>query len=226
MTPTETAYKEIQFAYDYFNQHLFGGELPDCLLTFQREKKTYGYFSAERFVTKNGERTDEIALNPRYFAIVPVTEVLQTVAHEQCHLWQAHFGKPGRGRYHNKEWAEKMESIGLIPSSTGEPGGKRTGDNMADYIEPGGIFEGIVSKLLKEEFKISWYDRFPGMEVSPEAMPEMGGLEMEIVSPGENTPTKSTRMKYSCPDCGVNVWGKPNLNITCGECGVSFEEQQ
>jgi hypothetical protein len=51
--------------------------------------------------------------------------VLSTLVHEQAHLWQHHFGKPGRGRYHNREWAAKMVEIGLIPSATGEPGGKQ-----------------------------------------------------------------------------------------------------
>lgn len=39
-----------------------------------------------------------------------------------------------------KEWADKMQSIGLIPSSSGEPGGKRTGDKMADFPAEDGKF--------------------------------------------------------------------------------------
>jgi len=30
------------------------------------------------------------------------------------HDWQKEFGKPGRGRYHNREWAEKMKEIGRL----------------------------------------------------------------------------------------------------------------
>jgi len=33
-----------------------------------------------------------------------------------------------------------MESIGLMPSDTGEPGGKRTGQRMSDYPIEGGAF--------------------------------------------------------------------------------------
>ncbi|MCK8421085.1 hypothetical protein LXA29_17020, partial [Erwinia amylovora] len=39
------------------------GSLPPCLITLQREKKTYGYFSAERFVHANGTRPSS---NPPY----------------------------------------------------------------------------------------------------------------------------------------------------------------
>jgi len=33
---TERAYNELQQAFDFYNQRLFNGELPDCLFTFQR----------------------------------------------------------------------------------------------------------------------------------------------------------------------------------------------
>ncbi|WP_162721499.1 SprT-like domain-containing protein, partial [Escherichia coli] len=82
------------------------------LLHLQREKQTYGYFSPERFVNSQGTRTDEIAMNPAYFAVCPPEEIMQTLCHEMCHLWQHHFGKPGRRGYHNKEWADFMEAIG------------------------------------------------------------------------------------------------------------------
>jgi len=43
---------------------------------------------------------------------------METLLHEQVHLWQQNFGKdpvkPGRV-YHNKEFVEKCESLGLHP---------------------------------------------------------------------------------------------------------------
>lgn len=159
--PTEEAYAELQQAYDFYNTELFGGQLPTCLITFQRQKKTFGYFSKGRFGRRDGTKTDEIAINPEYFAVVPMIEVLQTLVHEMTHLWQEHFGNPSRSCYHNKEWADKMESLGLMPSDTGLPGGKRVGQSIADYTIPGGKFEGVTKKLLAEGFAITWLDRFP-----------------------------------------------------------------
>ena len=49
MNPTHQTYSELQHAYDHFNQALFGGQLPSCLITLQREKRSYGYFSSKRF---------------------------------------------------------------------------------------------------------------------------------------------------------------------------------
>lgn len=164
IAPTRETYEELQVAYDHFNNELFEGQLPSCLITLQREKRTFGYFSPARFASLTGQTTDEIALNPTYFAVVPIVETLQTLAHEMVHLWQEHHGKPGRGRYHNDEWANKMERIGLMPSSTGQPGGKRTGDMMADYAIRGGRFLSACEELLTGSFKLSWYDRFPSEE--------------------------------------------------------------
>jgi len=256
--PTHQTYSELQQAYDHFNEALFNGKLPHCLITLQREKRTVGYFSAARFASLEGATTDEIAINPSYFAVVPLVETMQTLVHEMAHLWQQHFGQPGRGRYHNEEWAQKMESIGLMPSSTGQPGGKRTGDMMADYPVAGGRFLAACESLLTSDFSLSWYDRFPADEhvqmgqhlVSAQLEGVIGssapikdnpalagavrpggptrkpiaetGSEQSYTMP-EPISNKSNRLKYTCGVCPkVSVWGKPSLNIVCGDCGQRF----
>ena len=256
--PTHQTYSELQQAYDHFNEALFDGKLPHCLITLQREKRTVGYFSAARFASLAGATTDEIAINPSYFAVVPLVETMQTLVHEMAHLWQQHFGQPGRGRYHNEEWAQKMESVGLMPSSTGQPGGKRTGDMMADYPIAGGRFLTACETLLTSDFSLSWYDRFPAEEhvlmgqntVSAQLAgvtgasapikdnPALAGAvrpggpgrkPIAEAGTGEDCSTqepvlnKSNRIKYFCPLCPkLSVWGKPNLNLVCGDCGSKF----
>lgn len=43
--PTTDAYAEMQLAYDHYNRTLFAGQLPPCLITFQRkEERVSGYF--------------------------------------------------------------------------------------------------------------------------------------------------------------------------------------
>lgn len=163
LRPTEEAYAELQRAYDYYNDHLFASQerLPACMITYQREKRTMGYFSKGRFIRLDGTKADEIAMNPDYFAVVPLVVILQTMVHEMVHQWQDHFGKPSRACYHNWEWARKMEALGLMPSSTGQPGGKKTGQSMDDYVIPGGRFDKATRRLLSTGFAISWMDRFP-----------------------------------------------------------------
>ena len=48
--PTREVYAELQDAFSHFNLTLFGSTLPPCLITLQRERRTYGYFSSQRFV--------------------------------------------------------------------------------------------------------------------------------------------------------------------------------
>jgi predicted SprT family Zn-dependent metalloprotease len=239
--PTAQTYAELRQVYDLFNTRLFDDSLPPCLLTLQREKRTYGYFSSARFGSHDGTVTDEIALNPEYFAVVPLLEVLQTVAHEMVHLWQAHLGTPGRGRYHNAEWADKMEAIGLMPSSTGRPGGRRVGDRVADYMIAGGRFEEVVNHLVRDQkFSLSWYDRCvphkPLYETTqaheasalPEsalAVPATQGLAVVQSSP---TPAanRSNRVKYTCPGCNLNAWGKPAIRLGCMACALELVAEE
>lgn len=63
--PTRTTYDALNRAYEHFNERLFGGALPACLITMQRKARAYGYFAGSRFGGREGgEVTDEIALNP------------------------------------------------------------------------------------------------------------------------------------------------------------------
>ena len=232
--PTEEAYAELQQAYDYYNAQLFGSQLPACLITFQRVKRTMGYLSTRRFVHRDGRQTDELAMNPEYFAVIPLIEILQTVVHEQCHLWQDHFGHPSRACYHNREWANKMESVGLMPSSTGALGGGRTGQHMNDYVIAGGPFERVTRRLLETGFAISWFDRYPAMPPrrSPAfSIPPGTSLAtwLDAIAPGTTTtlpadvpPSAANSVPaQTLPGLGLEVregsGGRRN-KYTCPEC--------
>lgn len=243
--PTPEVYSELQYAYDHFNRALFSGQLPDCLITLQRERRTYGYFSAKRFMRRSGEQTDEIAMNPSYFVVRSIYQSLSTLVHEQVHLWQEHFGNPSRKGYHNAEWANKMENIGLMPSNTGQPGGKRVGDQMTHYIIPGGAFDVACVELVTQDFQLSWIDRFaaerPRVTPNPSGSGkgyqddddeddddqaggkgtedpsiELGPLKGLVEFPPDDGQGKSNRVKYRCSECTNQVWGKPGLIVSCG----------
>ena len=64
MKPTQETYTALQTAYEHFNNELFGGVLPECLITLQRkEKRVYGYFWSQRFeAISGGEKTDSTIL--------------------------------------------------------------------------------------------------------------------------------------------------------------------
>ncbi len=226
-TPTVETYGELQTAFDHFNRTIFGGTLPTCLITLQRNKRTFGYYSHERFVCgSTGELTDEIAMNPSYFVARSIRTTLSTLVHEMAHQWQFHFGKPGRRGYHNHEWADFMEEIGLMPSNTGEPGGRRVGEQMTHYIIDDGPFDRACADLLTSEYTLSWFDRFPPVEPEDVALGELSRKSAVTAIHQVTTENKSNRAKYRCPSCSAQVWGKPGLKVHCGEptCnGVAYQ---
>jgi len=221
--PTTEMYDALQAAYDFFNEALFGGKLTSCLITLQRrEMRTRGYYSPQRFVEIGGERfTDEIAINPQHFTNGSVESVLSTLLHEQCHLWQFHFGKPSRNGYHNKEWGWKMKEVGLHPSNTGAVGGNETGQQMSDYVIKGGAFDKACQILLGTKFALKWGEFIGEIGDVGEDGDEGGNGERDT-----SKKNKSNRLKYCCGCCGIAVWGKAELNIICGDCGMPMGSEE
>ena len=152
--PTDAQFAAFQNLWAFFNQALFLGVLQPVLLNFSRAANTFGFFAPLRWES-NGETTHEISLNPAYLRHREPRAVVSTLVHEMVHAFQAQFGKPGRGGYHNQEWADKMEAIGLMPSSTAAPGGKRTGDRVSHYIIEGGPFARAFA-AMPQEFLLPW----------------------------------------------------------------------
>jgi predicted SprT family Zn-dependent metalloprotease len=207
--PTRT-YTSLDAAYDHFNRELFGSQLPPCLITMQRHKGAYGYFSGGRFASLDNpqEVTDEIALNPAHFAGRSPAATLSTLVHEQCHLWQHHFGKPSRSSYHNKEWAAKMREVGLTPTDTGRPGGKDTGQKVTHMIEEGGRFDRACTAYLATGTAILYHDR---------------AGDGDAAARQKKTASKT---KYTCPLCEMNAWAKPNAHLICGDCREEMEAEE
>lgn len=212
--PTPEQFEAYQRIYDYLNETLFEGQLPGCILNFSRKANTEGFFSPDRW-EKGEDKTHEISINPAILALKKAIEVAATLLHEMAHLWQREFGKPGRGGYHNKEWADKMEVLGLMPSHTGQPGGNRTGDQMSDYIIEGGRFEKSFD-VMPVDYLLPWR----ALESIQGRRRNNGGTE------GRNgTGSNKNKIKYSCSGCGINVWGKPGLNISCLDCDTIMTER-
>lgn len=205
---TVETYTGMQAAYDHFNASIFDGKLPQCLITLSFHRGAYGYFRHEPFTpraidvtkavrSKKVVKTDEIALNPFTFAGRTDREILSTLVHEMVHLWQHHLPEPKKTKsHHDKAWAAKMEEIGLMPSSTGMPGGKRTGRRVSHYIVKGGVYEKAWAKC---KVKLQW-----------------DGLMHEPAHKG------SKRTKYTCPKCDENAYGKAGLNLECGDCNCKM----
>jgi predicted SprT family Zn-dependent metalloprotease len=201
MKPTIEQWQQYQAAFDYFNERLFEGQLSNCILNFSRQNqnRTRGYFSPERW-HKDGEITHEINLSPRILTTDEPIRSLSTLVHEMVHLWQHSYGHPPKNCYHNKEWADKMESVGLIPSNTGEPGGKRTGMSCSHYVQEDG----------------------PYLRAFQEAPPEIV-LPWKPTHETAHQKAPLSKVAYRCPACGIKAWGKPGLLLMCLTCNQPMD---
>ncbi len=278
MNPTAELYQSLQTAYDQFNNRLFEGVLPPVIFTVQRKPGVMGYFAGDRWSDAGGSIVSEIAINPSYIASSRLIEVMQTLVHEMVHCWQHFHGNPGRKYYHNLEWARKMIDVGLMPSSTGEPGGKITGQFMGDYILKDGRFLKVFAELeIEQTLCLSWVDRralprlyepviagpsptenvatgggsthaaeesntqqnlavdtalcseFSEVQAALHETPPTAShySEGSRLLPGDlhilETPKRKTRSRYECPSCHVVVYGRPKLNLNCGDCNCRFD---
>lgn len=200
--PTQEQFNTYQAMYDFFNRELFDGELPRVLLNFSRRAHSVGFFAPERW--DNGAVvTHEISLNPSYLKDRDPIEVAATLVHEMVHLWQQERGTPSRTGYHNAQWAERMEQVGLCPSETGAPGGRKVGPRVSHYIVDGGAFARAFQRMPLE-LRLPW--------------------RCQAESDGGNGGKSRNKVKYGCAGCGANVWGRSGLSLLCGSCATSFQE--
>jgi hypothetical protein len=113
---------------------------------------------------------------------------LETLLHEQVHLWQQNFGQdpvlPTRV-YHNKEFVDKCESLGLHPM----PG-------VGCHIK---LADGPFALVMKE-----MGIEPPGLENKPEKF-ETDWFKWFHDSQNEKRKGRSSLTRWVCPECGLNV---------------------
>ena len=205
-TPTAETYEGLDRAFNHFNDRLFENRLPPVLFTLRAGRKAHGYFWAEQFTHRaDGDTTHEIALNPATMDRT-LEAVLSTLVHEMTHLEQQEYGKPGKKGHHNKEWVRLMERVGLIPSNTGQPGGKQTGRQMTHYIDHEGPFIDALEELKATGFDLPYFTK-----------------------PRDASSAKKkdlSKLKHTCPCCEAKAWAKQGSSIICGDCDERMLEEE
>lgn len=224
--PTQMLYNPLMIAFQFFNREFWNGVLTDPVFIISRSRNTRGHYGEDFWCTEKGDRTYcEIAINIQNQMGRTVEEMLSTLVHEMCHQWQAECGTPPSKAYHDRQWADEMERVGLMPSHTGEPGGKRTGRGMTHYILEGGAFQQACRRLVETTKIIELFDGSSGILWTD--VNEADPLKRVIVPPktAVKGKHKAAKTKYTC-GCGQNLWGKPGLQVQCSLCLTQFEEKE
>jgi hypothetical protein len=180
--------------------------MPDPVISF--EKMRIDTLAAYTLVRNPQGLLDEITFNTVHLDRSR-WETLETLLHEQCHLWQQNFGedpvRPGR-TYHNREFCDKCESLGLHP---------RLGTG-AHYRPADGVF-GV---LMKEHGM-----KAPQPIEAPELYKKNWWELLDDLLGKEKKKGVSTLNKWSCP-CGENVrvGSKKWPGATCARCGGEYRQ--
>lgn len=183
--------------------------LPDPVISFQN-LRNINTLAAYRLTRNPQGLLYEIIMNTEHYSDAPMDgrttkqwsfgkwAQLETLLHEQVHLWQQNFGEHpvqvGRA-YHNKEFVAKCESLGLHPK-LGEGYHLRLAD-------------GVFADLMKDL-------GIPAPDLSRRTM----GIDLDWFSwyldnLGKKKKGKSSLQKWTCPECGLNarmgIKGDPQL---------------
>lgn len=222
--PDHDLTKQLQAAFDFFNKNLWDGRLPPAVLTLQRKANSAGYHHENAFVDRahGDSAASEIAMNPDHFDKSDDV-ILSVLVHEMAHHWQQYFGKPGRGAYHNQQWANEMLRVGLLAYNVKNPQ-IATGDKISHTIKANGLFEGYCKIFLATGYTLQWRSR-KYTQLPPADGEEAEPTDGDEAEREEEAAKQKNKTKYTCPVCQTNLWGKPKLDVICGACAESFEEQ-
>jgi hypothetical protein len=91
-----------------------------------------------------------------------------------------------------------------MPSDTGAPGGKQTGQRVSHYVIEGGPFDRTAEALLATGFCLNWQS-------------------VVVEREQERVAKAQSKTKYTCPSCGQNAWAKPDAALLCGTCEEPME---
>ena len=116
----------------------------------------------------------------------------------------------------------------MVPSDTGQPGGKQTGQKVSHYINPEGAFAKIFNSLDAGKIEQLRLRYLPTASLSTQKNvdnpddPDGGdGTGSDEDDEKKRNSKSGKRIKYTC-NCGNNVWGRNGLLIRCIECDSEF----
>lgn len=140
----------------------------------------------------------EINLDPRYFSR-DVIDIIGTLLHEMVHYYNKANGiKDCSGQNHNKKFKVAAENVDLIVEKGDSVGWGYT--SVSDELR----------KFIENEIQpdSSVFDYFHSDVI-------------EVDKPRKKR--KKNIFKYTCPMCGMEVKGKRDSKIKCGDCEAELE---
>ena len=211
ITPVE--YCGLQKAVDHFKAELFEDALPDVLITYQRRAHSAGYFSPDRFSGRADKPgAHELALNPDVFTGQYRRGDLPDARTRDGSRVAARLRQALGGRLSQPRMGAEDE--GGRPSAQLDRRDRRQGDRLVDdgLRHPRWPLRQSLRQARRHWLEDELGERPSQRFESGGGGPKNGG--------GGPEGGGSSKTKVTCPQCGQNAWGKPDLAISCTPCGT------
>ena len=176
--------------------------MKSCVMAFVRPNSLYDTDSKKMIL--------ELAINPKTLNL-GLTEIMSTLTHELCHIYECSYIHIPRGGYHTKDWHNLMIQCGLDPIYM-----NKSKTSVNEKIIKNGVFTEFIEAFEKHNknfFTLVTFD--PSKQerpVTPEGTPRADNYDKPVKV------YNRAKICFTCPTCGAKCWGKPTLSVMCGEC--------
>lgn len=231
---SQVFYGKVQTAIDELDKAFFSGKgkekIPELVFAINNQCRScvVAFVQADALFDKsNATKLQYMGINPKYLNR-KIDDILSTICHELCHVYENAYIHIARNGYHDKKWEELMKDCGL------EAKYLNSSKTAVDHkIIKDGAFSDFVEKF-KEKYGA---DYFNIVEYSTEIEKRIKkGLGIEVDEDDDSPkadnadkPVKKynrNKIKYVCRVCGLKVWGKTGLSISCNDCMETLDEEE
>lgn len=212
----------------YFFESKGKYKIPDVFFTLNNRCQTLvtAFVASNSLYNKENKKViNYLGINPKWLNR-ELREILATICHELCHIYENTYIHIPRGGYHDKQWEELMLGCGLKPVYLNK---SKTG--VATQIIEGGEFDSFVNSF-KEEFGEDYFNLVEySTEIENQLRKDTEGTEEDNDIPKADNADKPkkkynrNKIKYVCPSCDCKVWGKQGLDIYCNTCDCDFIQE-
>lgn len=202
-------------------------KIPDVFFTLNNRCNTLvtAYVTSNSLYNKENKKVVHyLGINPKWLNR-EVREILATICHELCHIYEDTYIHIPRGGYHDKQWEELMLGCGLKPVYI-----NKAKTSVATQIIEDGEFDSFVNSFT-EEFGEDYFNLVEySTEIEKQLRKDVEGTEEDNDIPKADNADKPikkynrNKIKYVCPSCDCKLWGKAGLDIYCNTCDCDFEE--
>ncbi len=238
LTPSEQLNAAIADLVDMLNNRVLAryltdtnsnrlGAAPECIVTVESFARGYGAFAAKSIWSDHhGRLLDQITLVVNSVTFADLKFGASLIVHELIHSVQFHKGTVSEKTrdYHNAQYRDWMQSVGLQTSKTGLPGGADVGSGMSHYIIPDGPFDREMDKILGAGFELPWMADV-GVLFGNGSNSEQEGNQNRSNAESQSKPqiTDKSKTKFICPKCQQIARANYKAKLLCGmeECGAT-----